>query len=234
MPRQAIVLAGGFGTRLKGVVDDLPKPMAPVSGVPFLEFVLEQLARNNFDLVVLSVGFLHQKISDYFGDRFKEMKLVYEVEDKPLFTGGAVLVSTRHLSASRYFVVNGDTFFDIDFDKLETQHKNTKAELTIAVKRLEDFERYGTVEFNDDGRVTGFCEKQPLREGFINGGIYLVNKSLLENSGLSGRFSLEKDFFEKRFMDVKMQAFKSEDYFIDIGIPEDYERAQYELERFKD
>ena len=226
---QAIILAGGLGKRLKGVVGELPKPMAPVAGKPFLEYVLERLVAWGFEKAVLSVGYLHEKISSYFGSNFGSLQLFYEVEDKPLFTGGGVLVSTKHITAAKFFVLNGDTIFDVDLEAMEKQHAVTESDITIAVKKMYGFDRYGTVEFGTDYRINAFHEKQRIEEGYINGGVYLMNAGMLEKSGLQGKFSLEKDYFEKRLETVNMIAFESEGYFIDIGIPEDYQRAQYEL-----
>jgi len=229
MSRQAVILAGGFGTRLQSVVADIPKPMASVAGVPFLEHVLANLMSFGVDHSVLSVGFQHETIRKHFGSNFRGMQLAYEVEDEPLGTGGAVVASARHITEKSYFVINGDTLFKADLGQLREFHASSRADISIAVREMHDFDRYGTVAFGDDGRINGFREREPLAHGHINGGIYLINAGVVEGLGLPERFSMEKDAFEAHVDDLALFAFPTTAYFIDIGIPEDYERAQHEL-----
>jgi len=227
--REAIVLAGGFGTRLAHIVSDVPKPMAPVCGKPFLQFILDDLAKKGVRRVILAVGYKKECIEDHFGSSYAGMELVYSPEDKPLFTGGAIRKAMHVINGERAFVINGDTFFDVNLDAMEQAHKESGAVLTIAVKPMKDFDRYGTVETDESRRITAFHEKQPRKEGKINGGIYLLEKAemlAIEEE----KFSFETAYMEAKVAEKSMYAFESEGYFIDIGIPEDYAKAQKDFE----
>ncbi len=217
---QAIILAGGFGTRLQSVVNDLPKPMASVNGKPFLCYILNQLSKFKFDKVVLAVGYIKEAIISYFKDEYRGMKIVYSIEDSPLGTGGCIKKALNLIDDDYCYIINGDTYFNIDFTKL-----NKPRDILIACKYLENFSRYGTVEIKD-GKIVKFNEKEYREKGYINGGIYLIRKNLISQFDLNDKFSLEKDFFEKYIGTLSIDAFCSDDYFIDIGIPEDYFKAQ--------
>lgn len=232
MKREAIVLAGGFGTRLRSVIEDVPKPMAPIGGEPFLAHLLRYLSTQKFDHVVLSVGYLHEKIQDYFGDTFRGLTISYEIEDEPLGTGGALLASSRHVESESFSVFNGDTMFPVDMDNAYAIHKRTGADVTIVVKALENFERYGTLSFDSEQQITAFEEKRKVESGYINGGVYVLRQGVLDRA-VEGqpRFSLEKDFFEPSVGKLSMVACPSDAFFLDIGVPEDYERAQHEVPR---
>ena len=222
---EAIVLAGGFGTRLMHVVSDVPKPMAPVCGKPFLQYILDDLANKGVDRVVLAVGYKRESIEEHFGLTYAGMELVYYSEDKPLFTGGAIRQAMGHILGKRAFVVNGDTYFDVALDEMEHVHVCSGAVLTIAVKPMRGFDRYGTVCTDENRRVTAFLEKRFCEAGEINGGIYLLEKA--EMTALEQeRFSFETEYMEVHVADRPIYAFRSEGYFIDIGVPEDYARAQ--------
>lgn len=223
---EAIVLAGGFGTRLRHIVSDVPKPMAPMDaqGTPFLSILLDQLQAQGCGHVVLSTGYMSEVIEQYFGFSYRGMQLTYSVEQTPLFTGGAVKLALTHCTAENVFVLNGDTYFDVALGKMLGQHQAQQADFTVAVKEMRDFERYGTVEISD-GRITAFREKQPCKLGWINGGVYCMKRGLLDGVQAE-KFSLEKDFMEPQVGKIQMMAFPSDGYFIDIGVPEDYRRAQ--------
>jgi len=230
---EAIILAGGFGTRLQAVVADVPKPMAPIGQVPFLSYLLKYLHNYGVRKAVLSTGYLSDKIKDYYGDSFGgDMELVYSVEQEPLGTGGAVLQSASYTADDNILVINGDTFFDVDLQKMMFEHLQKGADMTIALKPMKDFERYGTIELLQD-RVVAFQEKQPTAEGNINGGIYIIKKDLLSQFNVGTKFSLEVDFLQKYFNQLDIRGFISTEYFIDIGIPEDYLRAQSELIKYE-
>jgi len=220
---QAIILAGGFGTRLQNVVSDIPKPMAPISGIPFLTFILEQLNKNSFEKIVLAVGYMGEKIENFYGDKYKNLKLRYSYEDSPLGTGGCVKKALSLIDDDYVFVINGDTLFDVDFNNIK------KRGLTIVCKYMSDTSRYGKIIFDDDQIIKEFQEKKPKDLGYINGGIYYIKTSIFNDYNLEERFSIEKDFFEKYLLELRINAHVSDKYFIDIGIPEDYERAQNEL-----
>ncbi|ELJ2138824.1 nucleotidyltransferase family protein [Campylobacter coli] len=213
---QAIVLAGGLGTRLRSVVQDLPKPMAPINGKPFLAFVLEYLKKQGITEIILSVSYKYELIQEYFKDEFHGMKIHYNIEKELLGTGGAIKDALK-LIQNQVYVLNGDTIFDIDLKKLFLNN----SKICIALKQMQNFDRYGTVNVDDQGIVTSFEEKVFKKQGLINGGIYLLKKDIFDNFDLEKKFSFEK-FLQENFELLKIQTQIFDDYFIDIGIPEDY------------
>lgn len=228
VPEEAIVLAGGFGTRIQHIIADIPKPMAPVRGQPFLHYVLQHLSGQGIQRVVLSVGYRWELIQNHFGNESFGMKLTYHIESEPLGTGGAIKASLEHVTSDRCFVINGDSLFLISMEKLAFVHQEHDANVTMALKHMKNFDRYGTVVIDDQDRITAFQEKEFVKEGHINGGIYLVNSDLFSGKDET-RFSMEKDFFEREVRNQRIFGVVFDDYFIDIGIPSDYERAQYEI-----
>jgi D-glycero-alpha-D-manno-heptose 1-phosphate guanylyltransferase len=224
---EVIILAGGLGSRLSGVVNNVPKPMAPVDGVPFLEYIFEYLGRYSVDKVILSVGYKWEDIYEYFGDSFKNLNIVYSVESTPLGTGGAIMSAMNYSSEECVFIVNGDTYFDINLDKLN-HAMNGSSEIVIALKKMTDFDRYGCIEIDGNDIVTAFSEKEYRKFGYINGGIYLVRSDIFEKTNLPSKFSFE-EFMIKNLQDIEINSVVFNDYFIDIGVPEDYRIAQREL-----
>jgi D-glycero-alpha-D-manno-heptose 1-phosphate guanylyltransferase len=220
---QAVILAGGFGTRLRPAVADVPKPMAPVAGRPFLEYVLDWLAGNGVAEAVVAIGHMGGKIEARFGGAYGGMKLAYSREEEPLLTGGAAKKALERCSDGAVFVVNGDTYFNVPLRAMKARFDERRPDLAIAVKELGDAGRYGALEV-EDGMICGFQEKKRRARGHINGGVYLMRRDLL--AGCPERFSLETDFLEKNARGLKMLAFESGGYFTDIGVPEDYEAAQ--------
>lgn len=226
---QAIILAGGFGTRLQAVVKDVPKPMADINGLPFLAYLFTYLKNNHISDVVLSVGYLQEKIVDYFGNSYLGINIKYAIEDAPLGTGGAIINSLKLIDKNKPVVVlNGDTFLQIDYQKLIQFHQNQKSDLTIVLRHLEDVSRYGSVVIQNN-LITNFSEKSGREPGYINGGIYVINPRIFSDYNLPQKFSFEQDFLSKNLSTLKPYGFTSSDYFIDIGIPEDYQKAQNEL-----
>lgn len=225
---EAVILAGGYGTRLKSVVHDVPKPMAPVNGKPFLYYLLDQLDRQGCTHAVLAVGYKKNVIRHYFGENYKKISLSYSVEDQPLLTGGALKKALQMAKEDAVLVLNGDTFFGVDFSKMLNFHYQTNADATLAVKELHDFSRYGTVNFDDSYKITQFMEKKTCHKGFINGGVYILNRSIFDGM-IQDKFMMEKDFLEKYVGSKVFKAFPCDGYFIDIGIPEDYEKANKEF-----
>lgn len=219
---EVIVLAGGFGTRLKHIVPDVPKPMAPVCGRPFLRYILDDLQRKGVERIILATGYKGEMIQDFFGRSYRGMELVYSQEDTPLGTGGALKRALRFCYGERVMVVNGDTYFDVDFAAMEKSAQ--PGCFVLAAKRMRNFDRYGTLELNGM-QVTSFREKAPCREGLINGGIYLLERTALEGV-LQDCFSFETEILEPITAQGRVYAFESDGLFIDIGIPEDYEQAQ--------
>lgn len=224
---EAIVLAGGFGTRLRAIVPDLPKPMAPVAGKPFLEIVLRSLAANGFSRVVLSLGYKADEISKHFGEQFSGMALDYVVEDSPLGTGGAVRLAMSRCTQDHVYIFNGDTFLELDVSALESLWERMRNPIIVA-RQVQDAARYGRLLLQD-GSVVGFAEKGMAGEGLINAGCYVFSSNQLDRFELYEPFSLESDFLAHAVTEIHVDVFVTNGHFIDIGVPEDYLRAQTEL-----
>ena len=220
---EAIILAGGLGTRLRGVIGEIPKCMAPVNGKPFLQYQLEWLSRFDVRHVVFSVGYLKEQVIDFVQGREWPFAVSFAVEKEPLGTGGGIRLALQKCREKQVFVLNGDTFYNVDLRAL-----SFSAPVTLALKPMRDFDRYGAVDWDGD-LVTGFREKQYCAEGLINGGVYAIDRSQLDMSLFPKTFSFEREVLEP-LTDYGLVAGEVKDgYFIDIGIPEDYARAQREL-----
>jgi len=221
---EAIVLAGGFGTRLRQVVADVPKPMAPVAGRPFLEILLGSLAQKGFSRVVLSLGFMAEKISGHFGSRFAGLDLAFVVEDTPLGTGGATRLGAGTCTQDHVFVFNGDTYLDLEVDLLEDQWQARRRPIVVG-RQVPDTARYGRLVVDGD-RITSFSEKGITGPGLINAGCYVLARDALERFSLNQPFSIETDYLVPEVERATVEVFVTQGVFIDIGIPEDYSRAQ--------
>lgn len=225
----AIILAGGFGSRLQCVVKDVPKPMADINDKPFLSFIMDYLLEQNVNKVLLSVGYKHDVIMSHFGSKYKGLNIQYIIEDMPLGTGGAINKAMQYVNGEEVFVLNGDTLFCPDLNNMVAFHRKHVADLTIAVKPMKNIDRYGTLIL-DGNRIIGFDEKTTKEFGYINGGVYVINKNIFKLMPLDKEsFSFEIDLLEKVCVKLKGYAFINDTYFIDIGIPDDYERAKREL-----
>lgn len=224
---EAIVLAGGFGTRLRKVLPDLPKPMAPIAGRPFLEILLCSLARKGFTRVVLSLGFMAEKIIAHFGNNYLGMELVHEVESQPLGTGGAIRAALTRCVDDHVFVFNGDTYLDLEVEDLERAWQAGQHPL-IVVREVPDTARFGRVDLCD-GRVNAFLEKGTSGAGLINAGCYVLPTHALDLFTLGQSFSLETEYFIKYLHRIRFDGFVTHGRFIDIGVPDDYALAQTEL-----
>lgn len=228
--KEAIILAGGYGTRLQSVIKDIPKPMAPIKGRPFLTYLLDNLAAENFNHIILSTGYLHEKIENFFGNHYKEMKISYAHEKEPLGTGGAIQYALSFCKSPNVIVLNGDTLFKVNLSQFIQFHKDKNTLLSIVLRNVEDVSRYGSVSINNKNQIIDFSEKQKnLGEGYINGGIYILQKELFNRYPQPQKFSFEKDILEKLYTQELFYGWVSKDYFLDIGIPEDYARALIEL-----
>lgn len=225
---EAIILAGGLGTRLRGVVGEMPKPMAPINKIPFLEYIFKYLKKNGINKVILSVGYKWESIKEYFGDEFENIDIIYSVESEPLGTGGAIKKAMKLVSKRDVFIVNGDTFFDVNLNELKLKG-NSK--LLLSLKKMRNFDRYGCVEIDGNGFVLEFTEKGFRKSGSINCGIYLASKNLFDGYTLQDKFSFE-EFMQNEFESLNIISKTFNGYFIDIGIPEDYEIAQIELRNY--
>jgi len=228
---EAIVLAGGFGTRLAGRLDGVPKPMASVAGKPFLEILLAQLERAGCARAILSVGYLHEVIEKHFGAQFGGVEIDYAVEHAPLGTGGAIRNALSVAREESVLVLNGDTFLDADYAAMMRFHEEQSTSLTMAVTHRADIARYGGVTI-DGMRVTGFQEKGRAGEGWINAGAYAIQKEMAWPASAGEKFSFETDFLVPQVAAIAPAAYAVQGFFLDIGVPEDLDRAQTELVPF--
>jgi D-glycero-alpha-D-manno-heptose 1-phosphate guanylyltransferase len=239
--KEAIILAGGLGTRLRDAVPDLPKCMAPVAGRPFLFYVINYLRSEAIEKFIFSLGYKHEIIEEWLADQFATLDYQCVIEEEPLGTGGAILLACKKAIGKNVFITNGDTLFRINAELLASRHLEKGADCTLALKPMKNFDRYGVVEQEKDGWITNFREKQFYTSGLINGGIYALNRErfmaefpetlTIEEKKYPVKFSFEKDYLEKFCRLRNFNSIVDNNYFIDIGIPEDYNRAQKELKQ---
>lgn len=225
--REAVVLAGGFGTRLRSVVPDLPKPMAPVAGRPFLEILLESLAAKGFGRAVLSLGHQAEVVMKHFSRRFAGIEIEFCVEDNPLGTGGAIKLALAHCVGDHAFVVNGDTYLDFEADNVDALWQ-AHGQPVIVARTVADTARYGRIVVADD-LLLNFGDKAASGPGLINAGCYVLPRALLAQRDRDVAFSFENDFLADPAARPAMRVFVTQGRFIDIGVPRDYARAQHEL-----
>lgn len=225
---EAIVLAGGLGTRLKNKVQGVPKPMASVGGRPFLEILLNQLGRSGCTRVILSIGHLHNVIENHFGTAWRGIGIGYSIENAPLGTGGAIRASLTHAREENVLILNGDTYLHADYAGMMGFHANQSEQMTIAVTQQPEVARYGGVILDDD-RIAGFEEKGRTGPGWINAGAYVLSRHIAWPPSLPERFSFESDFLAPEIGRLRPAAFKVDGFFLDIGVPEDLDRAQTAL-----
>ncbi len=232
---EAIVLAGGFGTRLQTLVNDVPKSMAPVNNKPFLEYLLNYLTGQGVKRVILAVGYKFETIQAYFGNQYHHLPITYAIETEPLGTGGAILNALKLAESEENIVLNGDSMFRCDLQHLLQAHSAKKADITMALKFLEDSSRFGSVIIDEDHRIRGFLEKcAGAIPGYVNGGVYLIRKRFMEEQGFPEKFSMERDCFEKFCATAAFYGYPSKGYFLDIGIPEDFLKAQDQFRFYED
>ena len=225
--KEAIILAGGLGTRLRDTVPGIPKCMAPVAGKPFLFYVINALRLQGIEQFIFSLGYKHELIEEYLKAEFPTLRYKNSIESEPLGTGGAISLAGKLAESNTVLIANGDTLFHVDVAEMAAFHEKNNAVCTLALKPMTNFERYGVVEINETGAVTSFKEKQHYTRGNINGGVYLLDIREFQKENFPGKFSFEKDFLEKK--KAGLYGITQNGYFIDIGIPEDFERAQVEL-----
>lgn len=229
MIKEAIILAGGLGTRLREAVPDLPKCMAPVAGKPFLFHVINYLRMQGIEKFIFSLGYKHEIIEEYLQNHFPTLRHETVIEDEPLGTGGAILLACTRAKEKNVAVVNGDTLFKIDLHKAAMFHTHNMAECTLLLKPMQQFDRYGVVELGPEQLVSSFKEKQFYETGNINGGVYILNKDKFLDEEFPDKFSFEKQYLEAMYRERRIYGMIQDEYFIDIGIPGDFNRAQTEL-----
>ncbi len=227
--KEAIILAGGFGTRLKSAVPDLPKCMAPVNGQPFISYVIQYLKEQGIEKFIFALGYKSEFFASYLQAEQSTINYQLSTEQEPLGTGGAIKAACLKATERNIIISNGDTLFKANVNDISAFHFKAGADCTIALKPMQNFERYGVVELNEDCSIKKFKEKQFYADGLINGGLYAINTEHFLNEDLREKFSFEKDYLEKFYSKRKMFGVVRDAYFIDIGVPEDYTRAQLEI-----
>lgn len=226
---EAIILAGGLGTRLRETVPDLPKSLALVNGRPFLFYLINHLRNEGIGKFIFSLGHQHEKIKAFLEEQFPTLRYECIIENEPLGTGGAIQAAC-YRSTNKYVVVaNGDTLYKASLEKLTSLPGDF--DCAILLKPMENFDRYGVVELGSNSRITGFKEKKYYVSGLINGGIYLINTESFMEEGFPEKFSFEKDYLEKLVAERKFYGIVDDSYFIDIGVPQDYEKVQKDLRK---
>ncbi len=229
---QAILLAGGLGTRLRKAVSDRPKPMADVCGRPFMEYLLMELKSHGISEIVMAVGYKGNMVEDYFGDGSRwGLGIAYSYEETPLGTAGAIRNAQGHLTENDFLVLNADTFYRAVYGDVITLFQQDDYDMTLVLREVSDISRYGSVRV-EGSRVSGFNEKEDVaRPGLINGGIYVMNKEVLSDIPLGVKCSLEHEMIPAMLeTGKKIGAVVNNGYFIDIGVPEDYYRFIRDVE----
>ncbi len=224
---QAIILAGGLGTRLRSVVDDRPKVLAEVLNRPFMAYLLEQLAEAGIQEVILCTGYLGDRVQTTFETNYHQLHLIYSQELSPLGTGGALRLALDHIKSDAVLVMNGDSFCEISMDDFWISHFDRYADATIALTQVSDTSRYGRVEVDNAGKVLNFAEKgDTTGVGWINAGIYLIKRELISEIRNDQAISLEKEILPTWIQDKRVYSYRTQGKFIDIGTPTSYALAQ--------
>jgi D-glycero-alpha-D-manno-heptose 1-phosphate guanylyltransferase len=226
---EAIILAGGLGTRLQQAVPELPKCLAPVNGTPFIQYVVDYLVTQGITKIILALGYRSEQVAWYFNQHTQKVPVVFSNEETPLGTGGAILLALKHTMQKDILVLNGDTLCKAGIRRLVATHRQYNAVCTLSLKPMKDFSRYGSVTLEQDNRIVSFHEKRYCTEGLINTGVYVLDVPHFSKIGFPEKFSFEKDFLEAYCSEGIISGCVQDGYFIDIGIPEDYERAQKEM-----
>lgn len=229
---EAIILAGGLGTRLRSELSEIPKSMALIGSRPFLEYQMDHLLANGISRFILSVGYKSEYIRKHFSDRYKNCEIIYAIEKTLLGTGGAIKNAMQFVVGDQVVIANGDSLFFSDLQAQFRIHLAYEADVTLALKPMRKIDRYGTILIDGSGKITSFSEKQFAGKGLINGGLYIFNVSSFRRLDLPDIFSIEKDFFKTKVNQLNFFGAISKGYFLDIGIPEDFKRAQYEIGMF--
>ena len=226
----AVILAGGLGMRLRSVVSDCPKPLADVNGRPFITYLLDQLADAGLKRIVLCTGYMGEKVEEVLGRRWRSAQLIYSQEQAPLGTGGALRLACSHIQSETVLVMNGDSYCKADLDAFWRQHQQHPQDCTILLTQMQDVQRFGQVKLNPTNQIIQFEEKGKTSDhGLISAGIYLLKLSEIKSIPEDYLASLETDLFTNLITRRKLHGFLNQGKFIDIGLPESYEEAQFVL-----
>jgi len=221
---QALILVGGLGTRLRTIVSDRPKPMAMIHGKPFLEYQVEFLKKNGINDIILSTGYMGEKIEEYFNSGEKLGISIRYVKEKELLGTGGAIKNAKNMLDEQFFVLNGDSIFLIDVNNMIKFHKENHSDATLALAKVNDRSRYGNVHVDSKFQITGFVEKGNSDGRLVSGGVYYFEKSCFQWDSLPEKFSIENDFFPKLVIEKKVFGFVSNSYFIDIGTVDDHDK----------
>lgn len=231
---EAIILAGGLGTRLRTAVPHLPKCMAPVGGRPFIGYITDYFRQAGIQRFIFALGYKNAAFDDFFREAFPDSNgYAVSLEQEPLGTGGAIRQACTLGREKTVLILNGDTFFRIGLKALSTFHREHGADCSLCLKPMQDFDRFGVVERDEQQRVRLFREKQYYPEGLINGGVYALDREKFLQEDLPPVFSFEKDWLEKMLDKRRVYGLVQDAWFIDIGIPEDYRRVQNEIDKLR-
>lgn len=229
---EAVILCGGKGTRLRNVVSDVPKPLASINGTPFLSILMHSLILQGVKRFILASGYMHQKIENIYGNSFEGAEIIHSAEQTPLGTGGAIAKALSKAQSENVLVVNGDSIIKFDlkqtaleFDKIKKENPNIKFPALLTLKPMENVDRYGAVSLSC-GRIEAFEEKSFKEKCLINAGVYVLCRDVFRARGTDEVFSFEKDFLEVEVGRKSLFGTVCEGFFIDIGVPEDYAKAQ--------
>lgn len=228
--KEALILAGGLGTRLKSEVPNNPKCMASVCDRPFIDYVVAYLHSFGVTRFIFALGYMSEVLIDHISTKYSHLDCDYVVESEPLGTGGAIKLAMSKSITPHPMVLNGDSLFEVDIAAMMNFYLSNDSMITCALKPMLDFSRYGTVQLKQNGRIAAFEEKTYCETGLINGGVYIIDR----NKWTTGfdypqKFSFEKSVLEVLSTQGRITGFVDDGYFIDIGIPEDYQRAQLEF-----
>jgi len=221
-----IILAGGLGTRLKSVLPDTPKCLAPINAKPFIGLLINYLKKQGINKFIFSLGFKSEQVIKYLDNHFKDTNIFYSIESEQLGTGGAIKLALLKVTSEEVLVINGDTFFNNNLNLFYKFHQRSGSSFTIALTKVENNNRFGSVVLNDKNEVISFSEKNNKSSVLINAGQYIINKKNFSTYKTDNKFSIELDFFQKKTDEKKIYGFEYASDFIDIGIPEDLIRAQ--------
>lgn len=221
---EAIILAGGLGTRLKTVVNDVPKCMAPIQGIPFINFIIAYLQQQGVQHFIFALGYKSDIVIAYVRMHYPNLQASFVVEKTALGTGGAIQLAAIQAKNNDVLILNGDTLFNINVQQLFANHLHNNAQFSVALKPMHNFDRYGAVTINSHNHLLAFTEKQFCTKGLINAGVYIINIPSFLKLQLPMQFSFEKDYMEKYICIHTMMGMAFSNYFIDIGIPTDYEQ----------
>lgn len=226
---EALILAGGLGTRLRAVVSDRPKALAPIQGKPFLSYLIDYLFSHDIQCIYVSLGYQSEQIQTFCQQHYPKKSIVTFGEPKPLGTGGAIQFCLNQMAGGApIWVLNGDTYCAVDFQAARAFHEKHAADITMVTVQQPDCTRFGKV-LSVEGRVQGFLAQGAQGPGEMNAGIYYVPKDLFHRFQMPDVFSWERDFLKEKCAELKCMAYKSTGYFIDIGVEDDYQRANQTL-----